>query len=54
MALKPGWILLKYLHHGDPQSSARPHPLIGPDLVGELDILDCDVVPGEASDFMIS
>ena len=38
-----------YLHHGDPESSARPHSLIGPDLVSELDILDCNVVPAEAN-----
>jgi len=33
------------LNYGDPEHSARPHPLICPDLVSELDILDCNVVP---------
>ena len=34
-----------YLNERDPQCPARPQTFIGPDLVGELDILDCDVVP---------
>ena len=34
-----------YLNERDPQCPARPQTFIGPDLVGELDVLDCDVVP---------
>ena len=41
------FLLVTYLNYGDPEHSARPHPLICPDLVSELDILDCDVVPGQ-------
>ena len=49
LVTEPGQILLvTYLNYGDPERSARPHPLICPDLVSELDILDCNVVPGEA------